>query len=239
MKAPVSHAALLASDPMAAMREEGARLEADIARMEADPRYANRIALRAPGVGTLARELQELEEYRASIQANLRLADPARLERLLAVGYGTDEYKVGWWRLGYYSDWKAGDEILEKFPGRKDFGELRTEILDMREDLAEYDRRIGELGAEIAAGEKLEKERDAAAERLGNLPAIHLSDWQARLARHVVENPGVTAERLEGEPDREQHEQRERERDEREADELALPAEAPEAAEQPGTEVKA
>ncbi|MCX7024346.1 MAG: hypothetical protein NT080_06980 [Spirochaetes bacterium] len=196
-----AYAPLLTSDPMSTMQSEAKRLEADIARMEADPRYRDRLALRAPGVGKLARDLQELEEYRSSISNVIQRADHPRLERLLAAGYGTDQYKVGWWRMSYYADWKAGDEITERFPDWKSFGELRTELLKMRDDLGVYDQRIGELRSEIEAGEKLEKDHDAAALRLTNLASIHLAEWQGRLARYVVESPEVVADRLSGEPD--------------------------------------
>lgn len=194
-------ASLLSTDPMADMKAEAERLAADIARMEADPRYAKRLELRAPGVGTLSRELAELEEYRASISDVLGRAAHPRLDRLLSAGYGTDGYSVGWWRLAFYSDWKAGDEILERFPGKKDFGEVRDEVLRARGDIAEYDSRIEALRREIGAGERLEKERDEAAGRLSKLSSIHLEDWRRRLADHALESPEIVAERLSGEGD--------------------------------------
>ena len=196
-----AYAPLLSSDPISAMKAEGKKLEADIARMEADPRYVDRYALRTPGVGKLVLELQELEEYRTSISNDLDRAEHPRLKKLLNAGYGTDQYKTRWWQWSYYADWKAGDEILAKFPQWKDFDELRAEILKMREDLSVYDRRLLELRREITAGEKLEKEHDAAVSRLANLESIHLADWQERISRYVVENPEVVADRLGGEPD--------------------------------------
>lgn len=198
-----AYAPLLSSDPLAAMEAERKRLEADLARMEADPLYADRMALRGPGVGKLPLELKNLEEYRSSLAGALQRADHPRLERLLSVGYGTGEYKVGWWRWSYYADWKAGDEILEKFPDQKAFGDLRTVLLKMRDDLAVFDQRIAELRGDILAGERLEKDRDAAALRLSTLPDIHLADWRQRIGKHVLSNPEVVADRLAGEPDME------------------------------------
>ncbi len=196
-----AYAPLMTGDPLGAMAKEETKLKADLAGMEADPKYRDRVALRAPGVGTLDRDLRELEEYRASIAAVLQKAEHPRLSRLIDAEYGTKGYKEKWWRASFYWDWEAGDAILERFPEYKTFGELRDEILKSREDLGVYDKRIGELKTEILAGEQLEQAHDAAAERLANLASIHLADWQARLGRHAMENPETVAERVKKEAD--------------------------------------
>ncbi len=188
-------------DPRAAIERERQELLARLGEIEADPRHRDRELLRAPRVGTLTRQIDELEEFRASLSAIVDAAAHPRLERLLQTGYGTEAYDVGWWRASYYLDWKAGDEILEKLPG-KTFAEVREELLRARDSLAVYDQKLGFLRDEIALGEALEREHAAATERLANLEQHHLQAWRERLAEHLSSlDPQALGDRLAGEPD--------------------------------------
>jgi hypothetical protein len=177
--------ALVQDDPLAAMERERAALEQRRAAIEADVRFVDRELLRAPRTGTLTRHIAELEEFRAPLQQVVDTAAHPRLEHLLENGYGTDAYKVGWWRLSYYSDWKAGDEIAERFPG-KTFGDVRAELLEARGSLAAFDQQLGDLRREVAAGEALEAEHGQAVAALASLPERTLAGARARLGQHLA-----------------------------------------------------
>ncbi len=136
-----------------------AELAARIAVVDADPRYAQRELLRHPTTGTLTVRRAEAASMRAPLEDVLTRAEHLRLERLLEVGYGTEDYAVPFWRLAYYSDWEAGDEILAAFPG-KTFAQVRAEVLEAREAVAVYDRVLAELDEELRAGVAMEAYRD-------------------------------------------------------------------------------
>ncbi|MCC6559039.1 MAG: hypothetical protein IT372_39450 [Polyangiaceae bacterium] len=195
--APLAHPSVLAN-----MEAERQRLAARIAEIEADPRFAHRELYRAPRVGTLVQKLAELEHYRAPLAAVLQSADHPRLERLLAASYGTPEYAEPFWRTAYYADWKAGDEILERFPEKKTFADLRAEIVQMRDSVAVYDARIAEVRAEIAAGERLEAEHRGQREALATLPQRYLAWAREALGRHLADiDLGALGQRLAQAPD--------------------------------------
>jgi hypothetical protein len=197
------HGALLVgANPIGAMEAERARLTARLAELEADPLYRDRELLRAPRVGTLTRELDELEDFRAPLAEITTRAEHPRLERLLTSGYGTDDYAVPWWRLSYYRDWEAGDQLLERFPDKKTFAELRAELINARDTVAVYDRRISELNFEIAAGQAVEKERNETARALETLETRTLAGWRNSLADYLRATE-LTAfhNRLTGSPD--------------------------------------
>jgi hypothetical protein len=177
-------AALAQDDPLAAMERERAALERRRAEIEADHRFSDRELLRAPRTGTLTRHLAELEDFRTPLVELVARAEHPRLDRLLETGYGTDAYKVGWWRMSYYSDWKAGDEIADRFPG-KTFADVRAELLDARGSLAAFDQQIAALRKEIAEGETLEAEHARAVEGLASLPERTLAAARQRLAQHL------------------------------------------------------
>lgn len=161
-----------------------ARLTARLAEIEADTRFTNRELLRAPRVGTLTRQIIELEDFsQPFVELVARAAHP-RLSRLLETQYGTEQYAVPFWRLSYYGDWKAGDEILERFPG-KTFAELRAELATATSTLEVYQTKLRELREEIAAGEALEREHAAATADLENLDAHTLERARDALRRHL------------------------------------------------------
>src|SRR5262249_45822374 len=176
--------ALVLEDPLAAMERERAALEARRAEIEAEERFAQRELLRAPRTGKLTSHIAELEAVRGPLQQVVETAAPPRLERLLEIGYGTDAYTVGWWRMSYYSDWKAGDEICDRFPGKK-FGDVRAELVEARRSIEAFDGQLAELRAQVAAGEALEAEHARAGEALASLPERTLAAARARLAQHL------------------------------------------------------
>src|SRR5262249_35901624 len=127
------YASLAQEDPVGALAREQAAVAARVQEIEQDPRFRDRELLRHPRTGSLTRAKAELEELRAPLHAALSAAEHPRLERLLEVGYGTPSYGVGFWRMSYYEDWKAGDEILAKFPEKKFWSDVRDEVLRARD----------------------------------------------------------------------------------------------------------
>jgi hypothetical protein len=189
-------------DPPGQREAERRALSARLAEIEADPRFDQRELLRAPRVGQLTRQVDELEEYRAPMAETLARAAHPRLARLIEVGYGTSSYQVAFWRMSYYRDWAAGDEILARFPDKKSFADLREEMTQATETLRVYDQKLGELRAEIAAGEALEREHEERRQALETVDARHLETWRSRLAEHIGAVDAATlATRLAGRPE--------------------------------------
>ncbi len=188
--------ALKNDDPIGQREAERKKLAARVAEIEADPGYANRELLRAPRVGQLTRQVDELEEFRAPLAETVARAQHERLTRLLDTGYGTPAYKVGFWRLSYYRDWRAADEIAERFPG-KTFAEVRADWVQASDTIKVYDQKLAELRADIAAGEALEREHDGLAAALASLDQQHLQMWWQRLGEHVMLlDPAALGDRL-------------------------------------------
>lgn len=128
------------------------------ADLEKTPEFQNRLLLRAPITGTLVREIAELTYFREPFAETLRRGEHPRMQRLLDVAYGTANYAVPFWRLSYYSDWKAADEIVAKFEPGKTFTQIREEYLGARTSVDTYDRKLAHLNGEVARGEAIEKE---------------------------------------------------------------------------------
>lgn len=187
---------------LGAMEAERRATLARLAQIAADPRFAHAELLRAPRTGSLTRQIAELEHYLAPLQAVLDRAAHARLHHLLEVGYGTEAYDVPFWRVSYYADWKAGDEILALFPGKAGFGELRDELLRTREAVGVYHHQLGELRREFEVGRALEGEHRTLSSQLSTLPGRHLQRAREALGRYLADAdlPSI-ARRLEALPD--------------------------------------
>ena len=184
-----------------AVADERAALEQRQAAIAADERFVNRELLRDPKVGTLTRKIAELEEYSSSFRDTVALCEHPRLARLLQTGYGTPAYSVPWWRASYYGDWKAADEILERFPDKKDFAAVLAEHQQAQGVLAVYDADLAELRQQVAAGEALEQEHADVSYKLANLEDRHLADLRDRVGR-FIEDTGLPrlAPRLKADP---------------------------------------
>jgi hypothetical protein len=189
-------------DPRGGVEKERTQLTARIAEIEAQTAYSQRELLRAPRVGVLTRQVAELEDFSKTLTETMWAANHPRLQRLIESGYDTDSYATGWWRSSYYADWKAGDEILARFPNKKRFAEVREEVVQARDSLEVYNAKLDELRKQIAAGEALEQEHDDLAARLAGLDEKHLGDWRKRLGDYLTDlGPTALADRLEREPE--------------------------------------
>ena len=176
---------LLQNDPGPRMAQARRQLEARVAEIEADRRYRDRLLLRAPRIGMLVRDVSELEEFRAPLAELREKMQHPRLERLLLSGYGTDKYQVGFWRLSYYQDWKAADEIVARFPAGKSFDDLCSEYLNASSTIAVYDAKLQKLRDEIRAGEQLEEEHDTKRAQINDLPQVFLKSAREQLTAYL------------------------------------------------------
>jgi hypothetical protein len=184
-------------DALARMEAERQSLSERIAQIEADPRFQNRELLRAPRVGTLVQQLDELLHYRAPLADIVERCQHPRLERLLHLGYGLPDYPVRFWHTAYYADWEAGDEIVERFPDKKTFAEVRAAYLEARDALAVHDTNIREIQAQIALGEQLEAEHSERRRALDTLESRWLGFAREALGRHLSEiDLGALGDRL-------------------------------------------
>jgi len=173
--------------PRVAMERERKELEARIAAIEVEPRYAHRELLRAPRVGSLVQKVTELMHYRAPLADVVTRCDHPRMDELIASGYDTPDYKVPFWRTAYYANWKAGDEVLERFPEKQRFADIRTDYLAARDSLSVYDAELAEVRREIRAGEELEAEYEKCRGNLANIEERYLQMAREALGRHLSE----------------------------------------------------
>ena len=185
----------LAQTILQAMAEDRQRSERALTILNNDDEYQRREELINPDHGSLTLARQEVVQHLDSLEPLLRKCEShPRWTRLRAVGYGTSDYSVGWWRISYYSDWKAGDEILDRFPGLS-FEQIRsqyeeadsarlvlaqrkqsvldqylrvTEKVDEHARLQTHLQQLGEL--------YLSKAREQVAEQLSQLPTDLLAD---------------------------------------------------------------
>ncbi|MHC4830568.1 MAG: hypothetical protein ACYTFT_09495 [Planctomycetota bacterium] len=161
---------LRGQDPLSDVEKERAALRTRNTDIETNPRYADRAKLRDPLTGTLTTKREGYLKDREPLLRFFNAAQHDRLVRLMATDYGTEDYAVGWWRMTYYGDWKAGDEVVEQIqaiePEIETFKAFREKYEDIQAAKATFDAEIEALDAEIRAGEKLE------AEHASNLAAI-------------------------------------------------------------------
>jgi hypothetical protein len=176
---------LLQNDPAPRMAQVKQQLELRLAEIENDRRYRDRLLLRAPRVGMLVRDVAELEEFRAPLADLCQKCQHPRLSRLLESGYGTPKYDIGFWRVSYYQDWKAGDEILSRFPAGKSFAELRSEYNSACETIAVYDGKLSKLRDEIRASEALEQEYNDKQQQIRELPETFLRQAREQLSAYL------------------------------------------------------
>ncbi|MCC6214200.1 MAG: hypothetical protein IT376_04990 [Polyangiaceae bacterium] len=195
-------AALAAENPISMREAERQKRRQRLAQIEADPRFAQRELLRHPRTGSLPRGIAEMHEHLAPMEAILNACQHPRLDRLLQSGYGTPSYETGFWRLSYYADWKAGDEILARFPDRQFFSQVRDEYLRAWHALGPLRAELERLRAEVAAGEALEREHAELGAGLATLDERWLGHVRQRLAAFLTECPPESiGPRLSGQPE--------------------------------------
>lgn len=192
---------LLQNDPIAAMTNKRQMMTQRVAEIEADRKFRDRLLLRAPRIGLLTREIAELEEFRTPLQDMIDKCQHPRLPRLLETGYDTPAYSIGFWRMSYYADWRAADEICERFGQKRTFAELRTDYKAAQDAVAVYDAKLDKLRAEVRNGELLESEHDDLLRQIDQLPQTFLKDLRGQLGNYLRDMDLVAiGDRLGAEP---------------------------------------
>ena len=187
-------------DPVAAREHERAELAARLQSIANNPAYANRELLRHPRTGSLITRREELLGHRKPWAEVLENAEHPRLERLLEVKYGTIDYSVPIWRLSYYQDWEAADEIVERFPGQT-FAQVRDEVLQARETVGTFDSELADVDRQIAEGAALDHQYSQIYGQYQSLDERHLANARKRLVEHLLTmEPKWISPRLQGDP---------------------------------------
>ncbi|MBK7580630.1 MAG: hypothetical protein IPI67_10540 [Myxococcales bacterium] len=196
--------ALASENPLAMMDNERKQRSQRVAQIEADPRFAQRELLRHPNTGSLPRGVREMEENLGPLLEVLAACNHVRLQRLIESGYGTTAYSTGFWRMSYYEDWKAGDELLARFPGKTFFSQVRDEYLRAIQSVGPLQAEAARLRAEITAGEALEREHAECTQALGSLETRWLAHVRQRISGYMLESPPeLLAPRLSAVPEAE------------------------------------
>lgn len=184
-------------DPLAEREADRTRTAKELATLSADPEYADREVL----LLELDERRREAEDLSAPDREMLDRAAHPRLDRLLASGYDTPAYSGRFWQLDYYRDWKAGDEVVERFPGKNEFREIREHLLEARKTVAVFDARLTETADHRAGIEAKARRAEELSGRLERMDEIHLDAARERLREHLAAGDEMAvAERLSGDP---------------------------------------
>lgn len=196
------YAPLAKDDIVAEMQAMRTKLEQRNAEIEADPIFQRREE-RDPETGKQTLALREAQKEGGPFLRFVKKAKHPRLEALILGGYGTDSYDVPWWRMSYYSDWQAGDEILEAFPEKnyEDFAAFRSDFLKMNQVARRHQDKIYALQKEFGAGRRLEAEHHSNLQVLEDLEAHYLGNARVRIEEHLKKaGAGELKARLGGAP---------------------------------------
>ncbi|MGE0712175.1 MAG: hypothetical protein AB7N76_29810 [Planctomycetota bacterium] len=184
---------LRAMDPQQAIATRQGELQAQLRALEQDELWP-RVADELPA---LQAELEEKRDERAEPARFVRRSLHPRRDTLLENGYGTPDYQGEWWRLSYYSDWKAGDEILENFPKFEEFGPWAEEYRHQRNQLTKVEGDIARLEGEVTELTRLQQSHCETEQRLGAVEKDVADEVREALKRHVaVERQAAFAGRL-------------------------------------------
>lgn len=172
-------------NPVDACEEDRARIGARLQEIEADPMYVDHERLYGEhGERTL--HLEELGNEYAPVKRFMRKARHERLDRLISSGYGSEEYETPWWRMSYYDDWKAGDEVLEKFPAMSTFAQFRAAYAEMHNAKLRLASQVSDLQHELTQAKDLKSEHTRLAVSEGVLEEKHLQNArEAVLTQHL------------------------------------------------------
>ncbi|HBP20720.1 MAG TPA: hypothetical protein DEA08_23395 [Planctomycetes bacterium] len=110
--------------------------------------------------------LEEQQEALRPSKRFVRRATHERLETLLDNGYGTEAYDVAWWRMSYYSDWKAGDEILEGYPDHEEWGPWLEEYRYHVNEVARLEAEVEQLDERVALMRRVQRDHFELSQRL-------------------------------------------------------------------------
>jgi len=161
----------LSRQNLIAERDEDRRARtAELAETETDSRFTDADRLLAH----LAEQRLEAVDLSAPGRDVMTRAQHQRLNRLIESGYDTQNYKTAFWELAFYDDWKAGDEILEKFPDIDRFASLREKLVQTWKTVEEFDRKIAELDSQTAEITAVQRRGEELRYYLEHLDEAHL-----------------------------------------------------------------
>jgi hypothetical protein len=151
-----------------------------------DPRFANRELLRHPRTGSLVTAMLEAEEHnRVTYPFVAACESHPRFERLWSTNFGTPEQTSSWWRYSHWQDRSAAQALTTQL-SKETFAEVRDEYAKCKETIAVYDAEIARLRAEIAAGEKLDRDYAALWDEHQTIDARALEHTRNRILQHVL-----------------------------------------------------
>jgi len=173
------------NSPFAQMEQRRQSLSARIVAIESDERYIGREHLLDPVAGELTLKFAEAETQLKIFDDSLAPyeAEPEFLG-LIEASYDTDAYTVGLWELQYYSDWKYGDIITEKFEQQR-FRDVREGYLRLKEARDEFHRDFLAIKKQKESVESLVNERAQALSDLETLEVDTLNACRRQLREHL------------------------------------------------------
>lgn len=173
------------NDPFARMERRRQELSARIVAIEADERYARREQLLDRAAGELTLKRDEMERQHKLLEdAVARYEGEWLFLGLVERGYDTEQYKLPWWDLQYYEDWKYADEITEKFE-QESFRDVVYNYKQVKAGYDEFHRDLLAVKQQIADVESLVAERSKALADLETLEADTLNACRQQLREHL------------------------------------------------------
>lgn len=173
------------NNPFERMEQRRQSLSARIVAIESDERYIRREQLLDPAAGELTLKFAEAEKQLKFFDDSLA---PYEMEPeflgLIEIGYDTDDYSVNMWDLQYYSDWKYGDMITEKFEQER-FRDVRENYLRLKEARTEFNKDLVAIKKQKDAVESLIEERTQALSALETLEVDTLNACRLQLREHL------------------------------------------------------
>ncbi len=169
-------------DPRTALAHERHVLQQSLARIDNDPRYADRDAQ----LGRLNTEIDAANETLAPLEAEcLKFEGHIGFSELVQIGYDTPAFTDKWWQASYWKHWAAGDRICKAL----DLADFGDDVLPAYNRVAEprnYMRtEIAKVHVQIDAIHELVRERDRIADRVAHLDEIYLAEAQNYLGQHL------------------------------------------------------
>lgn len=173
------------NSPLAQLEQRRQQLSALVVAVEGDERYRRREQLLDPVAGELTLKLAEAERQLKFFNDSLaRYENEPGFLGLIERRYDTDEYAGFWWELQYYSDWKHGDIITEKFEQQR-FRDVAESYLRLREARDEFRRDHEAARKERDEVEALVNQRAQALAGLETLAADVLDACRRQLREHL------------------------------------------------------
>jgi hypothetical protein len=171
-------------DPIVKMESERARVQTRVQELQQNAKVVNSENYLHPTTGTFSTKLQEANEQLKIISQVLSQYDAEpKLIDLFSRKYKTPEYQNRWWHATYYSDWKWGDILEEKFG--KEIPAMSAEYTSYSRDKATLEEEVRDLTREREQLTKLSEEYKQLTAALSDFTGYTLKQCQQKLADHL------------------------------------------------------